>query len=238
MPTTTRTVYLTDENGNPLIDEQRNLRTLSFALVQGYSYRLVERASIVSATYAQVVGYSTATGQTITGVENASEFDVGDFGIVQYAISDRNNTIGYVTCEVTAVGTTSLTVNGIGISVSGADGKEGVPGQPGPDGVGIADVDLQGLKFTFTYTDGDTDEVPIDTQDIAIVRELGTVDGADTVKMPDGSYKSIKEAILALAYPVGTIYASVNNTSPASFLGGTWEALTTDATEYKWKRTA
>lgn len=84
----------------------------------------------------------------------------------------------------------------------------------------------------------DLDEVPIDTQDIAIVRELGTVDGADTVKMPDGSYKSIKEAILALAYPVGTIYASVNNTSPASFLGGTWEALTTDATEYKWKRTA
>ena len=134
MPTTTRTVYLTDENGNPLIDEQRNLRTLSFSLMQGYSYRLVERASIVSATYAQVVGYSTATGQTISGVENASEFDVGDFGIVQYAISDRNNTIGYVTCKVTAVGADSLTVNGIGISVSGADGADGKDGAPGADG--------------------------------------------------------------------------------------------------------
>lgn len=134
MPTTTRTVFLTDENGNPLIDEQRNMRTLSFSLLQGYSYRLVERASIVSATYAQVVGYSTATGQTITGVENASKFDVGDFGIVQYAISDRNNTIGYVTCEVTAVGTDSLTVNGIGISVAGADGKDGKDGAPGADG--------------------------------------------------------------------------------------------------------
>ena len=134
MPTTTRTVYLTDENGNPLIDEQRNLRTLSFSLMQGYSYRLVERASIVSATYAQVVGYSTATGQTISGVENASEFDVGDFGIVQYAISDRNNTIGYVTCKVTAVGADSLTVNGIGISVAGADGADGKDGAPGADG--------------------------------------------------------------------------------------------------------
>ena len=102
--------------------------------MQGYSYRLVERASIVSATYAQVVGYSTATGQTITGVENASEFDVGDFGIVQYAISDRNNTIGYVTCEVTSVGADSLTVNGIGISVSGADGADGKDGAPGADG--------------------------------------------------------------------------------------------------------
>lgn len=119
------------------------------------------------------------------------------------------------------------------------DWRFGLPrGLPGPDGIGIASVALQGLKFTITYTDGEADEVSIDTQDIVIVRELGTVDGADTVKMPDGSYKSIKEAILALAYPVGTIYASVNNTSPASFLGGTWEALTTDATEYKWKRTA
>lgn len=135
MPTTTRTVFLTDENGNALIDTQGNMRALSFSLVQGYSYRLVERASIVSATYAQVVGYSTATGQTIAGVENASEFDVGDFGIVQYAISDRNNTIGYVTCKVTAVGTDSLTVNGIGISVAGADGA------PGADGAsGVTDV--------------------------------------------------------------------------------------------------
>ena len=140
MPTSTRTVYLTDENGNPLIDEQRNLRTLSFSLMQGYSYRLVERASIVSATYAQVVGYSTATGQTIAGVENASEFDVGDFGIVQYVISDRNNTIGYVTCEVTAVGTDSLTVNGIGISVSGADGKDGAPGADGKDGAATVQI--------------------------------------------------------------------------------------------------
>ena len=140
MPTTIRTVFLTDENGNPLIDEQRNMRTLSFSLMQGYSYRLVERASIVSATYAQVVGYSTATGQTIAGVENASEFDVGDFGIVQYAISDRNNTIGYVTCKVTAVGTDSLTVNGIGISVAGADGKDGAPGADGKDGAATVQI--------------------------------------------------------------------------------------------------
>ena len=140
MPTTTRTVFLTDENGNPLIDEQRNMRTLSFSLMQGYSYRLVERASIVSATYAQVVGYSTATGQTIAGVENASEFDVGDFGIVQYAISDRNNTIGYVTCKVIAVGADSLTVNGIGISVAGADGKDGAPGADGKDGAATVQI--------------------------------------------------------------------------------------------------
>ena len=32
--------------------------------------------------------------------------------------------------------------------------------------------------------------------------------------------------LLAKIYPVGSIYMSVNNVSPASFLGGTWEQLT------------
>lgn len=32
-------------------------------------------------------------------------------------------------------------------------------------------------------------------------------------------------SILDLVYPIGSIYMSVNNVSPATFLGGTWEAL-------------
>lgn len=32
--------------------------------------------------------------------------------------------------------------------------------------------------------------------------------------------------ILALCYPVGSIYMSVSSTSPASFIGGTWTKLT------------
>lgn len=34
-----------------------------------------------------------------------------------------------------------------------------------------------------------------------------------------------KSMLLTLVYPVGSIYMSVNNTSPASFLGGTWVQL-------------
>lgn len=34
-----------------------------------------------------------------------------------------------------------------------------------------------------------------------------------------------KTTILNLIYPVGSIYMSVNNTSPASFIGGTWERI-------------
>lgn len=36
---------------------------------------------------------------------------------------------------------------------------------------------------------------------------------------------SLKSALVDLIYPVGSIYMSVTNTSPQSFLGGSWEAL-------------
>lgn len=35
----------------------------------------------------------------------------------------------------------------------------------------------------------------------------------------------VKSDLLNMVYPVGSIYMSVNNVSPASFLGGTWEQL-------------
>ena len=36
---------------------------------------------------------------------------------------------------------------------------------------------------------------------------------------------SLKSALVDLIYPVGSIYMSVTNASPQSFLGGTWEAI-------------
>ena len=35
----------------------------------------------------------------------------------------------------------------------------------------------------------------------------------------------VKSDLLNMVYPVGSIYMSVNNVSPASFLGGTWEQI-------------
>ena len=46
----------------------------------------------------------------------------------------------------------------------------------------------------------------------------------DTKKSGQSSntYKTIKDILLDSVYPVGSIYISVSNVSPASFLGGTW----------------
>lgn len=47
-------------------------------------------------------------------------------------------------------------------------------------------------------------------------------DGTNSVKV---SQIATKTEFLSKIYPVGSVYMSVNNTSPASFLGGTWERI-------------
>lgn len=48
---------------------------------------------------------------------------------------------------------------------------------------------------------------------------------ANQGKVLNESINSLTNNLINLIYPVGSIYMSVNNVSPASFLGGTWEAI-------------
>ena len=47
----------------------------------------------------------------------------------------------------------------------------------------------------------------------------------DTLNINGTSYDIAVKDLIDIIYPVGSIYMSVNNVSPATFLGGTWEAL-------------
>ena len=45
------------------------------------------------------------------------------------------------------------------------------------------------------------------------------------------------KSLLDIFYPVGSVYISVNSTNPATFLGGTWERISSaDFADYIWKR--
>lgn len=52
----------------------------------------------------------------------------------------------------------------------------------------------------------------------------GSLTATGTTAMPSGMTIGGK-TLLNLIYPVGSIYMSVSNTSPATFLGGTWEQI-------------
>lgn len=46
------------------------------------------------------------------------------------------------------------------------------------------------------------------------------------------------KSLLDMFYPVGSIYMSANDTNPSTFMGGTWERISsTDFADYIWKRT-
>ena len=54
---------------------------------------------------------------------------------------------------------------------------------------------------------------------------------------------ALKAALLELVHPVGSIYMSSEDVSPASFLGGAWVEITHDITSphltvHMWRRTA
>lgn len=127
MATTTKTVFLTDENGNLLVDSNGRPRALTFTVIEGKSLRLAERETIPTVTYAELKTYSESV-QTYTGITNTAKFSVEDVAVFQYIVSDRGNTRAYITAQVSAVNDTSLTANGIGISVAGADGEKGGDG--------------------------------------------------------------------------------------------------------------
>ena len=153
------TKFLTNSNGKMLVDSTTGKPlSLTIDVVNGLSIRLAERAA-VSTTYSTFASYST-TSQTYSNITNASEFAVGDVAILQWTITDRDNTVGIIFAEVSAVSPNSITAKGLGMAVKGDSGEDG------------AQVEL---RATDDYIQWKYDNSPTWTNLIA----LSTLKGAD-----------------------------------------------------------
>lgn len=93
-------------------------------------------------------------------------------------------------------------------------------------------TDTEGSKVTL---DGITNVSTVDASTLSVTsaREAQHADTADlatdannatNIKNKAGNNVPLASALLDMVYPVGSIYMSVRNVSPQSFLGGTWVA--------------
>ena len=96
----------------------------------------------------------------------------------------------------------------------GPKGDTGATGPQGPQGVSITSVTLA----SGTGAAGTTDTYDVNKSDGTVAGQFTVYNGADGGGMPIGT-------LLDLIYPIGSVYTSINNVSPQTFLGGYWEPI-------------
>lgn len=99
--------------------------------------------------------------------------------------------------------------------VPGVDGRDGEDGAPGPANSLSIGVVQTGATAGATITG----TPPSQTLNLTLPKG----DPGEDAYIP--TEQAFKDAALNIVYPVGSIYMSVNNVSPETFMGGTWEQI-------------
>ena len=152
-----------------------------------------------------------------SSLDSAIESAVGS--VVITADASIDGTTGTPSVTVTPSG--ANTNRKFSFAFSGLKGEKGDVGEQGPQGP-QGETGAQGPQGE----KGDSPTIPTATSSVAGIMKLFTSLGQDTDGAPTN--KAVQDAISAISlrmFPIGSIYMSVSSTSPASFLGGTWEAL-------------
>lgn len=85
-----------------------------------------------------------------------------------------------------------------------------------------ADKGLAGISYPVTSVNGKAGEVTLGATDVGALPSDGTAENAENAEKLQG--KTLAN-MLDILYPVGSVYISAAETSPASMFGGTWEQL-------------
>lgn len=139
-----------------------------------------------------------------------------DFGLP----TGRAGTIEVGTVTTTAAGT-SATVTNVGTDTDAVlnfgipRGDTGSRGTKGDSGT-AATVTVGTVE---TLDPGESATVTNSGTSAAAVLNFGIPKGET------GAVENLADSLLSMVYPVGSVYMSVNSTSPASFLGGTWQRI-------------
>lgn len=139
-------------------------------------------------------------------------------------IDAQNNNIDLIEAKVDALGNlvSDVTESDSGIKVYYQDGSSKTVDTKDTT-VKVEDVNKSESGLSIVYTDGSTKEIEVSAGKDGYT----PVKGTDYFTDEDiaGVVKQAEAVVLGKIYPVGSVYISVSETSPASFIGGTWERI-------------
>lgn len=181
----------------------------TFANVGGKNTRTITAAysSDNGSTYSSVttIQATTDTASSKTGTYGGGAFSISSNYIIKFIITDSYGATSFVTKPlISAQRPLNISANGKGVAI----GKMSTVSASGSAG-----------KFECGW-DASFDKA-VNTTGNLTVGGTANVSGAASV----GSLSVNGKTLLNLIYPIGSLYMSVNNVSPQSFIGGTWERI-------------
>lgn len=148
-------------------------------------------------------------------------------------IQEFNGTIKAKSADVesvNAIGTitaggaiTAPSFNGKATSAGTADNATNATNATNAVSAGKATNDGNGANIVNTYAKQNGTYPSMTVGKATNATNATNAANATNIKDKSGAYSPLATALLNMVYPVGSIYMSVNNISPQTFLGGTWE---------------
>lgn len=110
-------------------------------------------------------------------------------------------------------------------------GVIGGSGNAGEDGRGIVSIDKTGTQglvdtYTISYTDGTTSTYNVSNGAKGPKGDTYELTAEDVEEIAEIAARQVELDFLNSVYPIGSIYMSMDSTSPAALFGGTWERIT------------
>ena len=196
--------------------------TTTFQVTNGKGITKIEKTATSGLIDTYTITFNDATTSTfqVTNGAKGDKGEKGDTGATPNITATATTLPAGSSATVTKSGTAENPAFAFGIP-KGDKGDKGEKGDRGESGLiyQTTGQNTDGAMSQKATTDALNGKVPT-------TRKVNNKALSTDITLSAGDLGAItKSNLLDFVYPIGSIYMSVNNTSPQSFLGGTWERI-------------
>ena len=196
--------------------------TTTFQVTNGKGITKIEKTATSGLVDTYTITFNDATTSTfqVTNGAKGDKGEKGDTGVTPNITATATTLPAGSSATVTKSGTAENPAFAFGIP-KGDKGDKGEKGDRGESGLiyQTTGQNTDGAMSQKATTDALNGKVPT-------TRKVNNKALSTDITLSAGDLGAItKSNLLDFVYPIGSIYMSVNSTSPQSFLGGTWERI-------------